>query len=784
MRRYWMHVRFASVAAVVVLAVGFVQLHQVAMAEPATNSGSNSSTKKDDKPDICDPNTMRFKTTALSSPTDKARAAKALANLRGLMQPIRNAGDGSTITAAKQYGTDYTGEIKGSFQLKNSGSYATGNPTPLSVTSPSSVPGTYRGKVSGKAPTGGSRVVKAFRATDAEYEQGKVTPAQVQSDGSWTLDLSPVDGSIGGEWRFRLYDASSGQPLGESWPRVTEYQNVEIQSYVITDQTYLVAKQAANTNRTFSFPGTEKGHKMLRLVDTRSNKILAEYFQPQLAGLIRSYEFSPGQDGYGTHRVHYSFMYDQSLALLVAVGAGDKAMADQLVNGFKTIQIKSGRSRGAFPSSAHQLDPSNQQARYYTGGVAFVLYALIRYQEKFGDINGVSNMVRSALAWVKTKKSTSGPGAGLYRGGTNINDDDNNKQFEIAWHSTEHNTDLWHVYERASQVYGDASYRQEADSLAKVIMEKLWNKAENRFDQGLDDHAKALDTSSWGSIFLNAIGEYDKAKVSLAYTRNFAMSRAGSQGYTPYLTGTYTPTVWFEGTFGVTQAYNVAGNKDEVAASAQRTYRSQGANGAWPYVTNVDEANQMTNAYSVASTAWYLLATAYPDAIWSECRTDKKPDEKKQPPMVRHIGKVTLDKFLAGEDKPLWVFILISLLALLVGIAALILYLTRRYRAKNTAATQLGSKDNNTPPGGPPSPSGGSGTPPPSNPPSPSGSSASGLGGLAMSAPPHTTTPPPHRSSVSPSRGTSIAVQSGTSHPTSPRPAPSSPPPRPPSVSG
>ena len=153
-------------------------------------------------------------------------------------------------------------------------------------------------------------------------------------------------------------------------------------------------------------------------------------------------------------------MYDQSLALLVAVGAGDKAMADQLVNGFKTIQVKSGRSRGAFPSSAHQLDPSNQQARYYTGGVAFVLYALIRYQEKFGDINGVSSMVRSALAWVTTKKSTSGPGAGLYRGGTNINDDDNNKQFEIAWHSTEHNTDLWHVYERASQDNGDASNRQ------------------------------------------------------------------------------------------------------------------------------------------------------------------------------------------------------------------------------------------------------------------------------------------------------------------------------------
>ena len=193
----------------------------------------------------------------------------------------------------------------------------------------------------------------------------------------------------------------------------------------------------------------------------------------------------------------------------------------------------------------------------------------------------------------------------------------------------------------------------------------------------------------------------------------------------------------------------------------------------------------MTNAYSVASTAWYLLATAYPDAIWSECRTDKKPDEKKQPPMVRHIGKVTLDKFLAGEDKPLWVFILVSLLALLVGIAALILYLIRRYRAKNTAATQLGSKDNNTPPGGPPSPSGSGTPPPPSSTPPPSDPSASSsLGGFAMSAPPRTTTSPPRRPSTAPNRGTSIAVQSGTSHHASPQPAPSSSPPRPPSVSG
>ena len=517
------------------------------------------------KPSVCDPRTKQFKATPLRTADDKNRATRALDHLRAMMQPLRQAGDGSTITVQAAYGYDYTGELKGSFQLS----------------------------------------------------QHAAKPA---------------------------------------------YSDLSIESYAFTDTLYLTGRQPATASQTFRFPNSKKGHKLLRLVNTRTGKVLAEYFEPTLSGLIRSYEFSPGQDGYDTRRAHYSFTYDQALALLVAIGADDKAMADKLAAGLISIQVTSGQSQGAFPSSAHQLNPQLVQPRYYTGGIAFALYALIRYQERYGNINNVNQAIQRAFQWVQSKKTTTGPGAGLYRGGTNLRDDDAAKPFEITWHSTEHNTDLWHVFERAARVFKNDSYRQEADALAKAITEKLWNTAEHRFDQGLGDHNKALDTASWGSIFLQATGQYDKAEAALAYSRHFTLSRGSTKGFTPYLTGTYTPTVWLEGTFGVTHAYNIAGQKKQAQATVQDAAPAQNSHGAWLYVTDVDTANQMTNAYSVASTAWYLLATAYPDAIWSECRTDERPAA----PPSRQLGN-TLSSSLAGDELPSWLFLLIALVSIISG---------------------------------------------------------------------------------------------------------------------
>ncbi|PID31408.1 hypothetical protein CR983_01135 [Candidatus Saccharibacteria bacterium] len=565
-------------------------------------------------PDMCDPDTGRFRSSRqglMVSADDTNRVNQSMDWLRSMMEPLRSSGDGSTITPAQDYNTDYQGPVEGTFTLANPGNYSVVNPSPITVTSPSDLEGQegYRGQVSGTAPAGANRVVKAYLYTDTEYEQPDAVPAVVNPDGTWTIDLSPVPANRAGVWHFRLHDTATNTDIGESWPRDGYYQNLEVQAYSVTDAMYPLGTQPAREDNTFSFANVTQGNKLFRLVDTSSNTILAEYFQPETHGLIRSYEYHPGQDGFGTPREHYTYLYDQALALMVAVGADDRAMADRLLDGLQAVQIPAGQPHaGAFPSSAHQLDPNNRQPTHYTGGNAFVAYALIRYQERYGDTHGVSGTLAPLMQWIASMKTTSGDGTGLYRGGFRNN-------APITWHSTEHNIDLWHVFERGARVLGNDEYKQEADALAKTIVSKLWNDAEGRFDQGLNDSTKALDTSSWGSVFLNAIGEREKAVSALRFVDNFAYG----QGYTPYLDIPATDTVWLEGTFGVAHAQAAAGEQDRALATIRNTYSLQAATGAWPYATEPDTINELTNADSVASTAWHVLAAGYPEAAWSEC---------------------------------------------------------------------------------------------------------------------------------------------------------------------
>ncbi|PID33546.1 hypothetical protein CR969_00170 [Candidatus Saccharibacteria bacterium] len=565
-------------------------------------------------PDICNPSTNKFRSSQnrlVSSPDDIDRINRSINWIKSMMEPLRNIGDGSNITPIQEYGYGYQGPAEGTFSLANPASYAVINPSPITVTSPSDLRGQdgYRGQASGTAPAGANRVIRAYLYTDAEYEQPEAVPAVVNPDGTWTIDLSPVPANRVGVWHFRLHDTASNTYIGESWPRDGHYQNLEMQAYSVTDAEYLMGTQPARDDNTFSFANVAQGNKLFRLVDTSSNTILAEYFQPETHGLIRSYEYHPGQDGFGTPRAHYTYLYDQALALMVAVGINDRAMADSLLDGLQAVQVPSGQpNAGAFPSSAHQLDPSNQQPTHYTGGNAFVAYALIRYQERYGNTNGVGNTLNSLMQWISSMKTTSGDGAGLYRGGFR-------NGAPITWYSTEHNIDLWHVFERGARVLGDDDYKQEASILAKTIVNKLWNNSEGRFNQGLNDPTKALDTSSWGATFLYAIGEREKAASALRFVDNFAHG----QGYTPYLDIPATNTVWLEGTFGVAHAQAVAGDQSRAISTTRNTYSLQSANGSWQYATIPDTINELTDADSVASTAWYVLAAGYPEAVWSEC---------------------------------------------------------------------------------------------------------------------------------------------------------------------
>lgn len=571
-------------------------------------------------PPLCDPVTQRFTTTSsdIGVPQDPQRARKAMQWLRSMMDPPQDLGGGAGIRLSGGHGYRDSGEVSGSFTLDNPGQYPVVS-TELSLDGHASIPSDYRGQVSGTAPAGVKGVVKAYLHTDRAYEQASVVPAVVQPDGRWELDLSPVDPGRAGEWQFQLHDAATGEQIGGSWPEHRE--NLRIELYSLTESGRALVGMPAPSGPSFTLSTRHEGLKLVRLVDTRDGTILAEYHEAATADLIRSNSHAPGQVGYGDRR-YTSDTYDQALALIVAVGADDRSMADRLVNGLRSLQTTSGQDAGAFPRDASQLlnpetsTPLEVTRTYFTGRQAFILYALLRYQERYGDINGVSGMVRSGLGWVAGQRSTTGAEAGLYKGGRAPD--------QITWHSTEHNTDLWHVFELASRVLGEKGYRDQADALARAIMDRLWNAGEQRFNRGWNasgpDTADPLDSASWGSVFLHAIGEHEKARAALGHTRRLLHEEGPVRGYTARIEPGLDRNIWFEGTFGVTHAQVTAGLWDEARISAEGASPAQAADGSWPYTLRDDPVEEVTSAGSMASTAWYLLATSTPQAMWSECR--------------------------------------------------------------------------------------------------------------------------------------------------------------------
>ena len=571
-------------------------------------------------PSVCDADDGLFvhsRVSSLTKPVEQVRQAAALGWLRSMMQPLATSGDGSSITPDQEYADGYSGQMSGTIDLATA--HPTSSSSPLTVVSPSVFPDKYRGIVTGTAniQTPGTYEVRAYLMADIEYYQPAAIPAVVASDGSWSINLGPVKKSSAGEWHFRLYNKTTNVQVGDSWPRPLVYSDIQMQYYLVADVPYLQQTKPLPVNNTWEFTASDaSGRKMFRIVNTTTNAVLAEYYQPATFGLIRSYEYLPGQDGYGTARAQRSYTYDQALALLVAIGAGDRNLALTLLGGLQAVQVQSGLFEGAFPARVDQLNPEAEDPEYYTGVNAFVAYALSRYVEEYGDVDSARPMLEANLAYLDTMRSDTGAGSGLYRGGARVR---NGVTTQISWYSTEHNTDLWHTFERAGRVLARDDLRREAARLAPVVVQKLWNQPQNRFDQGLGDDAKALDTASWGSTFLSAIGEYDKAEAALAATDEYARTVGSVGGYTPYILPGSVPTVWHEGTYGVALAHMIAGNTARLQGIFDQSAPGQKPNGAFAYAEIADPANELTDANSVASTAWYYLTANSPRMMWSEC---------------------------------------------------------------------------------------------------------------------------------------------------------------------
>ena len=581
---------------------------------------------------LCDDD-GEFRYTKKNLTTDTTRQENALNWVKSMFEAPKSPDlNGSKINLDQEYSYDYTSFMSGEVSLE--GNYAPINTAALIVESSSAIDDSYRGVVSGSLnnidPKSGYKIV-AYLETDQLYDQTYFTgsPTVDPLTGDWSIDLSSVPSEFLGSWRFALVDEEDGAQIGDIWPGKSVYDNLKIQSYSLTNAEYLIDEQELSGDLKWTL-NSMLGDKIIRLIDTNTNKVIAENFNPASIGRARSYQYKPEDPGYNTNQKYLTYTYDQATSLLTFLGDDDKEMADLALKGLLSFQINNGEYAGAFTSHNYQFFKEDVGSSIYLGGNAFADYALIRYYEKYGDQNGVVNALVSNLDFIEKLKIDSGYGEGLYVGGYGYND--NTREYEkLTWVSTEHNTDLWHVFERASRVL-DSKYEDSAD-LKNDIMMNLWNEQNKRFNRGLNDEINALDLNSWASVFLNAIGEYDKAGVALANTDTFSVAEQGTDGYFGVDDGSIK-TIWYEGTFGVAYSYMVSGNEAKARQIVEKAYDKQNSDGSWNYTLMHDPINYMLPNSSLASTNWYLLATNSPNILWSECKPSKSTASDNNPTVL------------------------------------------------------------------------------------------------------------------------------------------------------
>jgi hypothetical protein len=573
---------------------------------------------------------------SLLSAADTSKIALANSWLTKMLQPNISIATTSTITPDQDYTPGYTGATSGSFVI-NDRTYSTVPTASIVVDAPSAVPDAYRGVISGHVtmtPSPLRWIIQAYKNNGGTITQVPVQALANGSTGAFSIDLSGVSNAVTGKWMLGVLDATASYAeYGTKWPSPDQYVNLEVQELVVTDTTYLWATALATADGRFSFPNDQVGTKMFRLVEISSGDILAQSFTP--TGLIRSYQYQVGEVGYGTGIQDLTYVYDQAVALFAAVSQSHSTQAKQLVGGLLKMQTTSGGHAGGFVFAAPQLSPTYTNPYYRTGADAIAVDALLAYIKAYpGDTDIVSYKAAatSALDFLQSLYSTSGATAGLYLGGFGTysgTPETFDPSYAVTFASTEHNIDVWHALTSASQVLGNSvtNYVQRASDLDAAITAKLYNMSLGRLNQGINtelpDTGDPLDVNTWGAIYMYATGKTVQANAALAHLTAFENTVGGVTGYAPFYDSPGYPgalaNVWFEGSFGAALAQFDVGNYSTYRSLLDQLTNAQEVDGSFRYSKVEDLTYGIGVSKSVASTAWYILATAGRRTIWNNC---------------------------------------------------------------------------------------------------------------------------------------------------------------------
>lgn len=270
--------------------------------------------------------------------------------------------------------------------------------------------------------------------------------------------------------------------------------------------------------------------------------------------------------------------YDQALALLAFMQEGRWSEADALVTGLVSTQ----NANGSWYKSRNCLTLEVLDGTEWEGDIAWAIYALDRYLALGGTHPQAVGTRDAAAAWLATHIN---PGDGC-----------------LVIDHTEGTIDAWWAFYASGSAYSD-----EAAGLQNCLLTYYWDETMGRFKGGRSWQQPYLDNQTWGSAFLQAIGEAGKARRALSYAWE-TLRLPAQGGQIRGFDGQAGPwSVWNEG-IGQYIAVGGSGPTDLLP----ELLAQQELDGAMPGSPNDFSGGGVwtTRWHGVAPTAWFYFALA------------------------------------------------------------------------------------------------------------------------------------------------------------------------------
>ena len=380
-----------------------------------------------------------------------------------------------------------------------------------------------------------------------------------------------------------------------------------------------------------------------------------------------------------------AFTYDNALAMLAFIAQGsedDWRRAEIIGRSFLYAQnhdrsYSDGRLRNAYRSgdivenvTGNALLPGwwddvenmwfedKEQVSSYTGNLAWVIIAWLRYYETNKDMDFLNAALQLGRWIYKKTYDTLGPGGytGGYQGWAS------DPPEKIKWKSTEHNIDVYVAFKKLHELTGDDTWLDRALHAERFI-QAMWNPDKGHFWTGtLDDgetineDVRPADVNTWA---LMALGNYEEG-IQWVENNCRVDPCPSCGGWKGFDFNDDQDGVWFEGTAHTVVAFQILNETLKYCEFINEIRRAQieatNNNGKGIVAACHDGVTTgfdwvYNNRLHIGATGWYIFAENRYNPFWGTTTIPEPvPGTPSNPNPLNGVTGVSINADLDWSD--------------------------------------------------------------------------------------------------------------------------------------